>query len=275
MPINKNVPASEYTQYIRGRADIVSKKWAPPGFTDSLKNSMLLYSSIGRINGAQSAGPQAAGATILTYNADQGDSIVWNEQTFTKVASLSNYLYVGAIPSTSGAAPSHTSLIAVSVGSSATSIGDYAFYGCASLTSVTIPAVTSIGSVAFGGCISLVIVSLPAATSIGDYAFQYCSTLASVTMNSVKTIGAGAFQYCSTLASVTMNSVTGIGSNTFHGCTLLTTVSIPASVTGIGADAFSSSGLVLVYIADRQLGISSPGRNVDFYGSTVTTIQPT
>ena len=45
---------------------------------------------------------------------------------------------------------------AYTIPNSVTSIGDYAFSGCTSLTSVTIPnSVTSIGDSAFYGCTSL------------------------------------------------------------------------------------------------------------------------
>ncbi|MBR2296294.1 MAG: leucine-rich repeat protein, partial [Clostridia bacterium] len=54
-----------------------------------------------------------------------------------------------------------------------TSIGWYAFYNCASLTSVTIgDSVTSIGNYAFDGCTSLTSITIPnSVTSIGSYAF--------------------------------------------------------------------------------------------------------
>ena len=75
---------------------------------------------------------------------------------------------------------------------SVTSIGDYAFWDCSDLTSVTIP---------------------NSVTSIGNWAFSYCSGLTSVTIpNSVTSIGRGAFLLCSGLTSVTLpNSVTSIG----------------------------------------------------------------
>ena len=135
---------------------------------------------------------------------------------------------------------------------SVTSIGDYAFYGCSSLTSITIPnSVTSIGYNAFSGCSSLTSVTIPnSMTSIGWKAFNGCSGLTSVTIpNSVTSIGDDAFFGCS-LTSITIpNSVTSIGSKAFYGCSSLTAVTIPNSVTSIGEMAFRfCSGLTSVTI---------------------------
>jgi hypothetical protein len=55
---------------------------------------------------------------------------------------------------------------------SVTSIGEYAFFDCDGLTSVTIPnSVTSIGNWAFLGCTGLTSVSVPSHTEIGRKAF--------------------------------------------------------------------------------------------------------
>ena len=93
---------------------------------------------------------------------------------------------------------------------SVTSIGNYAFADCSSLTSITIPSsVTSIGFEAFLGCSGLTSITIPnSVTSIRHFAFWGCSGLTSVTIpNSVTSIGDGAFYNCSSLTSVHITDV--------------------------------------------------------------------
>ena len=70
----------------------------------------------------------------------------------------------------------------VEIGAAVTNIGNYAFYFCTDLTSVTIPAnVKSIGDYAFHGCDSLTSMTIPdSVTSIGNSAFETCYNLKSI-----------------------------------------------------------------------------------------------
>ena len=150
-------------------------------------------------------------------------------------------------------------------------IGDYAFSGCSSLTSLTLPSsVTLIGGHAFEKCSGLTSLTLPSSvTSIGEFAFRYCSGLTSLTIpsgvttidyyafadcrgltsltlpSSVTSIGGHAFAWCSGLTSLTLpSSVTSIGDYAFAWCSGLTSLTLPSSVTSIGGHAFEScSGL--------------------------------
>ena len=112
--------------------------------------------------------------------------------------------------------------------SSVTSIRDYAFCYCSSLTSIDIPSsVTSIGDSAFSDCSGLTSIELPSGvTSIGDGAFSECSGLTSIELPS---------------------SVTSIGDSAFSWCSNLTGIEIPSSVTSIGDDAFGKCDKLTIY----------------------------
>ena len=125
---------------------------------------------------------------------------------------------------------------------SVTSVGNYAFYGCSGLASITIPnSVTSIGEASFYGCSGLASITIPnSVTSIGDASFYGCSGLASITIpSSVTSIGGFVFQACSGLTNITIpSSVTSIGLWAFQNCSSLTNITIPNSVTSIERGAF-------------------------------------
>ena len=84
-----------------------------------------------------------------------------------------------------------------------TSLADYAFLNCQSITSVDLRSATSIGNDAFADCPSLTSVDLGSVTTIGTSAFADCPSLASVDLRSVTTIGSDAFRYCPALDSIT------------------------------------------------------------------------
>ena len=102
-------------------------------------------------------------------------------------------------------------------------LGDYVFYGCSGLTSLTLPSsVTSIGNCAFYDCSGLTSLTIPSSvTSIGDKAFYGCSELTSLTIPSCVTeIGWGAFRGCSGLTSIYVypENLPELGIDIFTGC---------------------------------------------------------
>ena len=150
-----------------------------------------------------------------------------------------------------------TSLTSVTIPNSVTNIGNKAFYNCKSLTSITIPNnVTSIGDETFYDCESLTNVIIGnSVISIGYNAFVNCKSLTSVTFGkNLTSISFGAFQFCTSLTSVTIpNSVTSIGEFAFYNCTSLTNIAIPNSVTIIDDSAFENcTSLKDVYYTGSQ-----------------------
>ena len=146
-------------------------------------------------------------------------------------------------------------LTSITIGNSVTSIEERAFAYCDVLTSVTIgDSVTSIGEQAFYDCDGLTSITIPdSVTSIGRNAFYDCDGLTSITIpDSVTSIGYSAFENCSSLTSVTIgDNVTSIGYRAFRDCSSLTSITIPDSVTSIGDYAFyHCSKLTSVYITD-------------------------
>ena len=156
-----------------------------------------------------------------------------------------------------------------------TSIGDWAFDSCISLTSITIPySVTTIGYSAFSGCHSLTSVNIPDGVSeIGEGVVEACDSLTSITIpDSVTTIGESAFYWCTSLRSVNIpDSVTTIGERAFYSCDSLTSVTIPDSVTEIGYETLAyCESLTSVYCkpttpptgGDYMFGFNASGRKI-------------
>jgi hypothetical protein len=170
----------------------------------------------------------------------------------------------------------HSSNIAtVNIGGGVTTIGNYAFYQCTSLTSITIPSsVTTIGELAFAWCSSLASITIPnSVTTIGSHAFYQCTSLTSITIpNSVTTIGESAFSDCYSLTSITIgSSVTTIGGNAFASCGSLTSITIPNSVTTIGNGAFTTcSSLTSVSIGNSVTTIGDLAFNECFSLTSIT-----
>lgn len=165
-----------------------------------------------------------------------------------------------------------------------TSIGEHAFFGSSTLTSITLPnSLTTIGDGAFFGSFSLQSITLPSClTSIGGSAFSECSSLKSITIPSgVTSIGGSAFRSCTSLNTIMWNAkncknFSSTVDALFHHSPitsfvfgdsvehipaylcydmLITSISLPESIRSVGYGAFyRCSKLISVTIPD---GITS------------------
>ena len=220
------------------------------------------------------------GVTTIGSSAFRDCSSLTSVRIPKEVISIGNYAFSGCSGLTSVTINSNTLLSKVNyfntqsilkgifgdqvkeyiIGDDVTTIADYAFRDCSSLTSITIPeGVTSIGALAFSGCSGLTSVTIPeSVTTIDNSAFEDCSSLTSVTIpKGVTSIGGYAFSGCSNLTSVTISEgVTSIGGGAFSGCSGLTSVTLPESVTTIESSAFEDcSGLTSVIIPKGMVSI--------------------
>ncbi len=163
--------------------------------------------------------------------------------------------------------PAGKTSVSYTIPTNVTSIGDFAFYGCSYLNTVSIPdSVTKIGEYAFYECVNLKSMTIPDGVKIiEDYTFYDCYSLSSITIpDSVISIGGRAFYYCVSLSSITIpDSVITIGERAFYYCKTIPSISIPSSVIKIDSGAFNScSGLKSVTIGN---GVKTIG-NSAFHG---------
>ena len=153
---------------------------------------------------------------------------------------------------------------------------DYgAFFGCSSLTNITIPnSVTSIGVTAFDGCTGLTSINVASnnnyysdnngvlfdkkKTKLIRYPEGKLETSYTIP-NSVTSIEDRAFAGCRSLTSITIpDSVTSIRYSAFDGCSGLTSITIPNSVTSIEGSVFAGcTGLTSINVASENNCYSS------------------
>ena len=218
----------------------------------------------------------AADISDLSYDTI-GDTVIITECETSATGELIIQDTIGGKPVTSiggNAFFGCTSLTSITIPESVVSIGDSAFAYCTSLTSVTIPdSVTSIGNVAFGVCESLTSIMIPdGVTIIGNLAFIGCTSLTSITIpDSVTTIGGYTFSDCSKLTSIDIpDSVTIIGSDAFSGCSSLSDITIPDGVTSIEVGTFSGcTSLTRITIPESVVSI---GDSAFAYCTSLTSI---
>lgn len=142
-----------------------------------------------------------------------------------------------------------------------TEIGENAFTGAQTLTSISIPAgVTTLGDRSFQKCINLKDVKLPTTlTTLGQKTFSDCTALSFIAIPSgVTLLPFGVFNECYGLKNVDLaHGLTKIDDYAFYG-TALKSIDIPSTVTVIDEFAFySCKSLTTVRVGSTPATITS------------------
>lgn len=137
------------------------------------------------------------------------------------------------------------------------SVGNYAFYGCTGLTTISFTNLLTLGNYAFYGCTGATTLSLPNCTTIGQYALYNCKNITTIYLPAVTevqsrglagtitgaqartaslpeciTLGIYAMQGTA-LTSVSIPKIQSIGTNQWENCSYLESLTLPASFNGV------------------------------------------
>ena len=171
----------------------------------------------------------------------------------------------------------------------ATTVGNYAFYGCSELESALIGSkVSEIGGGTFADCPKLKSITVEAGnehyatvdgmllTADGKVLISGAGDATDITVpNGVTNILEGAFAGFTAITNVTLpNTVQVVGEAAFSNATALASMTIPNSVTTIGTRAFYDTALAMVYVAKGdtarvKLLVEGTG-----YAGTVAYVEP-
>ena len=184
------------------------------------------------VNYSYTVGTQSA--SVSGSPKATGDLIILESFIVNTVEYVVTNINVSALESCSG-------LTSVTIPSSITSIGNYAFSGCTRLTNIICYAyLSNFGDGFFGVNNANLQITFDYVGAIPDGACNGRILMTGVTIGpNITSIGTSSFQGCSSLTSITIpNSVTSIENVAFGNCYGLTSITIPSSCTGVENGAF-------------------------------------
>lgn len=207
------------------------------------------------------------GATIGKLKLPRHTTVI-SDRAFAKANASEIQLNEGIVSLGNEAFRGATVVTKMSIPTTVKTMGEYCFAAETNSPNVELPAVggqlESISNYAFYKNTKIKTINIPATvTSIGAYAFADCTAVTELNFeanSSLKIIDGHAFQTCG---------------GSYGG--KLKTVTIPKSVTSIGAYAFESCDFESVYFEEggtEDLVIGAPFRNVSsLFGSVTVTIE--
>lgn len=172
-----------------------------------------------------------------TYVAPMLKSVRFEEGSVCK--SIGNYAFKDCL-----------SLVSITLPNSIKNIGYGTFYNCRNLVDISFGSgIIEIGSGVFFNCTGLKSITLPNnVVRINNEAFYNCESLVNITGKGLRYIGDKTFMHCVNLENIDAPLLTQIGNYAFCNCLDLTHIELPDSITYLGTEAFSRSGLESVSI---------------------------
>lgn len=250
---------------------------------------------------------EAAAVTTLNPSGENNSSVFkgntnitsFNElQYFTGLTNIGTYSFMNCSNLTSIILPSTVTtlgigvlrgcsrLVSVTLPESLSEIGSAMFQLCSALTQIDIPgSVTQIKGLAFSGCTNLNSIVVPASvTNVLYNAFNNCLSLESIVVESDNTVY-DSRNGCNAIIKTATNElvigcdnteipddVVTIGANAFYGRSQMTSITLPASVTNIGNQAFYSCiGLMEMHV----MGSTPPALGTDVFNGSPTGVSST
>ncbi len=209
-------------------------------------------------------------ATVAIAEGSQMTEI--GMRAFRGCTALTSISIPGTVTTIGSNAFVNTRLETVALPTSLVTLGDGAFQGISTLTSVTgwPENMTTIPNSLFKNDAQLQF-SLPEQiTEIGNNAFEGCASITSVDLSNVTSLGTYVFYNCSGLESVTFNqTMTILPQNTFANCTNLTEIILPETLTTIGTYSLANTGISSIDIPEN---VTSLAQNIFRNCANLTTI---
>ncbi len=167
---------------------------------------------------------------VVLYSGTCGVDVTWElyddgNLVISGNGNMANYTYHKFGETAAPWAQYRDSITKITIGAGVESIGEFAFYSCAKLTTIEFVAngkLQTIDKGAFGYC-GMTAVTIPASVrTVADYAFYFCPNLETFAFeegSKLFTIGSYAFRNCPSLQSVYIpDSVKSIGSAILYAC---------------------------------------------------------
>ena len=191
---------------------------------------------------------------------------------------------------------SHAHLQTVILGEGITHVGNYAFYGCSAITSMSLPStlesvghyafqnvsqwagplelpegLTTLGVYSFAGCSGLTGLSLPSTlTGIPSYCFQGCSGIPKIEVPEAATkIENNAFENCTGMEELVIpDTVTSLGYSSIAGCSGLKELTMPAEHVAPSVFSHSSGSTSTNSVETLHLTAGATGKMYDMTGES-------